>query len=260
MGLFGFGKKKNDAVTQNTVNTQATDAATPVNTIGGKVNLSKEDRVHRVNLRKEQIGQYCAGVGVLNGAKARVGLVLDYSGSMSKLYRNGTIQEVIEQMLPLAMNFDDDGNMETWLFDDEFHRLPDINLNNFYGYIEREAKYSMGCTQYAPVMADVEKKYMQEAPANLPNYIIFITDGDNSDHSQAERFIKNVSDKPIFWQFVGVGDSSFNFLEKLDEMDGRYIDNANFFKVGKPEDITYEKLLAEFPSWLSNSKVQAMLR
>lgn len=252
MGLFGLGKK-------NTV-ANAQGASTEPTRVGGKVNLTKEERVNRVNLRKNQIGQYCSGIGVLNGAKAKVGLVLDYSGSMTTLYRNGTIQEVIEQMLPLAMQFDDDGNMETWLFDDGFHRLPDINLNNFDGYIEREAKFRMGCTNYAPVMKDVEQAYMGENPVTLPSYVIFITDGDNADYRETEAFIKQVSTKPIFWQFVGIGKTSFAFLEKLDNLEGRYVDNANFFKVDKPSDITYETLLAEFPSWLSNPNVQAMFR
>lgn len=42
-------------------------------------------------------------------------------------------------------------------------------------------------------------------------------------------------------------------------MDGRYVDNADFFKVKTMNDITYENLLNEFPKWLENPKVKDML-
>lgn len=55
---------------------------------------------------------------------------------------------------------------------------------------------------------------------------------------------------PIFWQFMGVGkgrrskskrllslsDSDFPFLENLDELSGRLIDNANCFSVSSPDE------------------------
>lgn len=113
-------------------------------------------------------------------------------------------------------------------------------------------------------MQDVDRFYIEEEPVNLPNYVIFITDGDNSDKSRAEEMISRISGHPIFFQFIGVGDSSFNFLEKLDDMEDRYVDNANFFSVSNINDMSdddlYDKLFAEFPSWLKNEKVQEMLK
>ena len=40
---------------------------------------------------------------------ARVGLVMDISGSMERRYRNGTVQEIVNHILPIAVQFDDDG-------------------------------------------------------------------------------------------------------------------------------------------------------
>ncbi len=227
-----------------------------------KVSLSKEESIQKVNLAKEEVHKVCLTKSPLNGLVARVGLVLDYSGSMSSLYRDDTVQAVIEKILPLAMEFDDNGTMEVWIFENGYHRLPDINLNNFYGYVQREitSKYRMGGTNYAPVMQDVFRKYIQEDPAKISDYIVFITDGDNSDHAQTDRVIKEVSKYPIFWQFVGVGNASFSYLQKLDEMQGRYIDNANFFSVSRTSAIQYSDLLNEFPGWLADPKVKAMLK
>ncbi|MBR1527733.1 MAG: VWA domain-containing protein [Oscillospiraceae bacterium] len=227
-----------------------------------KINLSKEESVHKINLAKEEVHKVCLTKSPLNGLVSRVGLVLDYSGSMSSLYRDGTVQGVIEKILPLAMEFDDNGTMEVWIFESGFHRLPDITLDNFYGYVKNEiiGKYQMGGTNYAPVMQDVFKRYIQEEPAKIPDYIVFITDGDNADHGKTNEIIKKAAEHPIFWQFVGVGNESFNYLKKLDDMKNRYVDNADFFSVSKASAIEYQDLLNEYPGWLADPKVKAMLQ
>lgn len=98
---------------------------------------------------------------------------------------------------------------------------------------------------------------------DIPTFVFFITDGDNFDQNQTESFIKAVSKYPIFWQFVGIGRERFSFLSRLDDLPGRYIDNANFFKIDDLSSIAdeqlYEKLLNEFPSWLKEVKRKGML-
>jgi hypothetical protein len=115
----------------------------------------------------------------------------------------------------------------------------------------------MGGTNYAPVMKDIYKKYILEEPANVPTLCLFMTDGNNFDHGDTTAFMKEVSKYPIFWQFVGMGSASFDYLERLDTLKGRVVDNANFFSV---RDLTrmsdtelYQKLLAEYPQWLIDS-------
>lgn len=138
----------------------------------------------------------------LNNVVARVGLVLDISGSMRNLYRNGTVQKVVERILAVASQFDDDGQLDVFINDG-------------------------GC-----------KKTIKKP-------------------------VVSSSNKPIFWQFVGIGDSNFEVLKKLDEMEGRFIDNANFFHIQDIEKISddelYNKLLHEFPSWLQEAKEKGVL-
>lgn len=211
-----------------------------------------------ISLAKEEVHQICLTKKPLINLIARVGLVLDYSGSMSELYDSGTIQYVVERILPLAMEFDDNNTMEVWIFENGYHRLPDITLSNYKGYVEREIrrKYRMGGTNYAPVMNNVVKEYKK---GKFPAYTLFITDGDNFDKDDTDKVIIEASKYPIFWQFVGVGGASFDYLQQLDDMSGRYVDNADFFRVDKIGDITYEKLLNEFPEWLENDKVKGMM-
>lgn len=229
------------------------------------LNLSKEESQNLLNLRKETVNLLCLSKNIAPEQKARVSVVMDYSGSMSNLYKNGTVQAVLERLLPIAMQFDDNGEMELWLFDDSFRRLPNITLKNFYGYVDKEImskNWHMGCTEYAPIMKDVFKKYMVEEPDDIPNLVLFITDGNNSDAPETRRTITKLAEYPIFWQFVGIGGNRFTFLEALDELDGRYVDNANFFPLNDFAQIEdndlYGRLLEEYPNWLNYPELKQM--
>ena len=229
------------------------------------LNLSKTEADNLLNLRKEKIQTLCLEKKTLQNIKSRVALVLDYSGSMRNLYKNGTVQSIIERILPIAMQFDDDGEMELWLFDDSYRHLEPINLNNYYGYVEKNilGKWHMGATRYSPIIKDIKYTYIDKKPEKISNYIIFITAGDNSDKTDTKITIKEVSKHPIFFQFVGIGNDNFSFLEKLDDLEDRYVDNANFFSIKDINQMSdneiYNKLLAEFPSWLENIKVKKII-
>jgi vWA found in TerF C terminus len=197
----------------------------------------------------------------LTNVTARVGLVLDISGSMRKLYKNGTVQRVVERILAVASQFDDDGALDVWVYDNEFSRLKPVTEHDFEGYVDQyilnnDLIHKFGRNDEPPVMEDVIQKYTSEDPSKDPAFIVFINDGG------CKRTIKkpvvSSSDKPLFWQFVGIGDSNFEVLEKLDEMDGRYIDNANFFHIKDVEAISdnelYDLLLNEFPDWLKEAR------
>ncbi|URT71956.1 vWA domain-containing protein [Cytobacillus firmus] len=203
----------------------------------------------------------------LTNVTARVGLVLDISGSMRKLYKNGTVQRVVERILAVASQFDDDGELDVWVYDNEFSRLKPVTEHDFEGYVDQyilnnDLIHKFGRNDEPPVMEDVIQKYTSEDPSKDPAFIVFINDGG------CKRTIKkpvvSSSDKPLFWQFVGIGDSNFEVLEKLDEMDGRYIDNANFFHIKDVEAISdnelYDLLLNEFPDWLKEAREKNVIR
>lgn len=212
----------------------------------------------KISLAKEEVKKVCLTKQPLQNLIANVAVALDYSGSMDRLYSNNTVQNTLENLLPIAMTFDDNETMEVWRFGNGCKRLSDLTMNNIHNYLVNE---NSNCptegTNYAPVMKDVVKAYKKN---KIPAYIIFITDGDNFDKEETTKIIKEASEYPIFWQFVGVGNAGFNFLQALDDMTNRYVDNADFFQVKTMNDITYENLLNEFPNWLSNPKVAEMLK
>jgi hypothetical protein len=202
----------------------------------------------------------------LTNVVARVGLILDISGSMRSLYKNGTVQKVVERILAVASQFDDDGTLDVWVYDNEFSRLKSVSERDFVNYVEdyilsNDLIHKFGRNDEPPVMEDVINKYIVEQPAKEPTFIVFINDGGCK--RTIKKPIVSSSNKPIFWQFVGIGDSNFEVLEKLDTMEGRFIDNANFFHIKDIEKISdeelYNNLLNEFPEWLVEAKTKGIL-
>jgi hypothetical protein len=209
----------------------------------------------------------------IDGQKAQVVLALDYSISMDSLYRNGTVQDVVERILPLGLAFDDNGEVDFYLFHDGFRKVPEnITFKNIDGYINSKVigKYDMGGTNYAPVINEITKDFTtkrsglfgmsktQVQTLEYPVYVIFITDGENFDKPATERALIDASQHGIFFQFVGIGNSTFNFLDRLDNLSGRKLDNANFFKVrdirSAQDTELYNNLMNEFPGWLTQAK------
>lgn len=248
----------------------------------GKINLSKDKEKlggHVVNLSKCVVNLSKKAEVDLGNTKARVIAVLDYSGSMSELYSKGVVQKVLNKLVPLGLTFDDNGEIESYLFSTGFKKLPEITLENYSDYIKKVAEksgFSMGCTEYAPVLEDIrdlhqveqnknggffsklfgKKQSLENTAVNLDENIlvIFITDGDNSDKSETNKVIRELSETKTFIQFVGIGNSKFSYLEKLDNLSDRKVDNTGFTKfsdISKVEDTElYTNVLEQFADWL----------
>ena len=255
--MFKFLNKKNKSEKKK-VELEFTNNPIPLN-------LSKEASLDLLNLRKDTVSNICSSIPDLKNMKARVSLVLDFSGSMRDMFTDGTVQAAIERLMPIANQFDDDGEMDLWIFENGYKRLDAININNFYGIAKKIYEENrMGGTNYSPVMNDVINKYTKEDRSYLPAYIFFLTDGDNFDKKETENLIKKTCKEPIFWQFVGLGTASMSFLENLDDMEGREIDNVDFFRLSKPNNVTdkslYEKCFDEYPEWVRTVRNKGIIR
>lgn len=263
-------------------------AATPA-AAAGKVSLEK--RVEReapqlVNLVK-QAGVSLQKVGLSNH-RAKVCLCLDISGSMGALYRKGLVQSFAERVLALGCKFDDDGDIDVFLFGEYVHHPASMGLANCTDYVKQViARHPLeGDTRYGRAMEAIRKFYFPDADggertrplkAAVPVYVMFVTDGSTSDKTVTERQIRWSSMEPIFWQFMGIGkgrkskskrlavfsDSDFPFLESLDELPGRLIDNANYFSVSSPDEHSdaalYDLLMTEYPGWLKLAAQHGLL-
>lgn len=232
----------------------------------------------------------------LVGVQAEIVLAIDRSGSMNQLYQNGTVQELVERLLGVGMNMDANKEIDVFQFNDSFNYVGVATEENHANFVKKNKMTVSGGTKYAPVMKAVIEKYgtslekKTQVPAKKglfgslfgkkeveevvehskaivkpthPTFVFFITDGNNFDVAETERVVRESANQPIFWQFVGIGREKFNFLQKLDDLQGRYVDNADFFKVEDikkvSDDELYNKLLTEFPDWLREVKAKGML-
>lgn len=201
----------------------------------------------------------------LEKTKARVVLVLDASGSMNGRYSGGVVQEIVNRVIPLAVNFDDDAEIDMFAFGDKPVKLPSISLDNFREAIEGKWKsWDVGARINNEL--DTMKLVMNdhhEAHASDPTYVIFISDGGVGSRKAMQDMIRECSNQAVFWQFMGIGGHNYGALESLDTLDKRTVDNANFFAVDKLNDMSdgelYDALLSEFPDWISAAKQAGIL-
>jgi len=210
----------------------------------------------------------------LDGVNSRVVLVLDISRSMNKMYKDGTVQEIVERSLALTLNFTD--KIDVILFGTKSYQLPSVGLKDLDGYIEREvlSKYSVNeATMYSKAIELIEKVYRLSLLKRILNYfkkikpepvfVIFITDGNNMDKKSTTSIIKKISKRAIFFQFIGIGKETFSYLKKLDTLTGRFIDNAGFAPIEDIKRISdsdlYSLLLKEYPEWIKEAKNKELI-
>lgn len=247
-GLFG---KKNETENSGVLHNQV---ATPTSSNSMVIDMSKS----KENLNKVLIDMSKNAKIDMTKHKARVALAMDYSGSMDSLFRNGSVQKTVSRLLPIALKFDDNGELESWLFSNDFKRLKAVNESNFGNYVKNVMEKSgmwMGGTQYAPVLEDIVHYYKDLEPSTTPSFIIFITDGENMDHDKSDRIVRELSNYNMFVQFVGIGSERFNYLQSLDNLSGRKHDNTGFIAVrdmAKMDDgQLYTEILRQYKEWLN---------
>ncbi|GAA0593353.1 VWA domain-containing protein [Streptomyces crystallinus] len=245
------------------------------------------DMRKRLDLRKEKVA-VCLTKHGAQGVSARVVLVLDASGSMSSLYRDGVVADVVERMAAVAAQLEDDGTMQAWAFATESTQLPDLRIGElptwlqthvpagrgprferlvkhrgFFGRRGREEMQDIGWgNEEQKVIAQV-RAYVKENPAAVPTLVLFFSDGGVYNDVQIERELRSAADEPLFWQFVGLGQADYGVLERFDTLTGRRVDNTGFFAVDDIAKVSdeelYDRLLSQFPSWLTAARAAAIL-
>jgi hypothetical protein len=242
------------------------------------INLAKEtEKVHVVLDKIEAVTKV--------EIKANVVVMEDMSGSMSWNVHNGIVDDIIGKMLAIGLNVDVDGSIDVFSFNDTAKEIGKVTKKNVDGFVKDvflSKTRASGGTTYSSAIEKVVGKYGRPNQAKglfakvfgskdvvdktIPTLVFFITDGDNErgDYNRAKKLLADCSDLPIFWQFIGIGNGrreSFPFLNELDTMSGRVVDNANFFPANSTmsNDDLYEQILIEFPSWLKEVKSKGIL-
>ncbi|GAB7107731.1 VWA domain-containing protein [Streptomyces phaeofaciens JCM 4814] len=236
------------------------------------ISLSKvqETAPALVNLYKS------AGVSLtkhgLDGQRAAVYLVVDYSGSMKPYYGDGSVQALADRVLGLSAHLDDDGRVPVVFFSTDVDAVTEIALADHQGRVERIAAGlgHMGKTSYHLAMDAVIDHYLDSGSRD-PALVVFQTDGGPINKLAAERYLCKAARLPLFWQFIGFGDrgsKQFDFLRRLDELPvpaKRVVDNAGYFHAGAdprtvPDAELYDRLVGEFPKWLVAARAAGIVR
>lgn len=221
---------------------------------------------HLVSLAKK--AQVSLEKAKLTHVKARVALVLDASGSMNSQYSKGRVQEVVNRLLPLAVHFDDDGAIDCWAFAAKPQKLSEITLANHKDFIVTDnggwRGWSVGSRiNDEPKVMEQVIAYYQKTGDRTPVYVLFISDGGVHENRKITKLMVEAAKLPVFWQFVGVGGRGYGILEKLDDMDGRVVDNCSFFALDDLHQISeeqlYDQLMEEFPSWIKEATAKGIL-
>ncbi|MDG5496030.1 VWA domain-containing protein [Niveispirillum sp. BGYR6] len=252
--------------------------ATPLSKAGAS-RVSLEKRLVNLEKKDQQLVSLIKKVQVslekkrLVTDRAKVALVLDISGSMRSLYRSGKVQHFVERAMAIAYRFDDDGEIDVFLFGARDHHYGSLNVDTYRGFVPAMlGQYNLeGGTRYGQVMRRIRAFYASQSDwGQMPVYVMFLTDGGTEDRALSEKMIVEASREPIHWSFIAIGERpaggllergkksgrlprGFDFLAYLDDMPGRLVDNANFFAVDDPskpsDEEIFELLMEEFPSW-----------
>ncbi|MFC1434377.1 VWA domain-containing protein [Streptacidiphilus sp. N1-3] len=264
----------------------------------GDRNLLDLTKRAAVTLEKRGLGEHTA----------RVALCLDISASMSMLYRSGKVQALVERVLALGLRFDDNAEVDVFLFGREGHEAGSVGLNSYQGWTDQMLQRWRleGGTDYAAAMHLIRKEYFgsggkRKKPHSdrQPVYVMFVTDGHTTSEQATRDHVMSSSYEPLFWQFMGIGrssksvdapvaaqapppdlkqsrfarrmasmtanwgDGTFRFLEELDDMPGRFLDNADFFCVQDPANLgdeqLFELMMGAYPTWLQQAHAQGLI-
>lgn len=215
--------------------------------------------------------------------KAAIAANLDISGSTEKLYQSGAMQAAFQRIMPIAVNFDDNGEIDVWAFNggSDFDYAGTASRGNYAGFVQQEilnnrSVRKWGSTDYAPVMRANLRHFgylrEQEVKASglkgllggssqqtvlcpnpnsaYPTLVYHVTDGENSsgDRAAVRELLASCEQAgvPIYFHMIGIGNPrSFDFIEEIADQYGNvgFVNVSNVMHLADGADEVYELLL-----------------
>jgi hypothetical protein len=223
--------------------------------------------------KKELVGLQLAKRNVPTDLIMRVKSIMDVTGSFEWAFNDGTIQELYNRLIPVAMRFDDNQSLESYWFSNAAGVAPEIKPEDFDNYVGKflasvPDKNLWNGTYYAKALEalwdDINGKetvskgffglFKKEQQKSLypPTYVMFVTDGDAYDETEADKLLAKFADKKTYIQLIGVGrGSSFNYLKRMADKYG-HVGFVTFPDLEKTSDQKlYEAMLNdELCDWI----------
>lgn len=243
-----------------------------------KITGGDQKMVGRVRLTMDQLDK--SGVDP-NQTPMQVVLVIDHSGSMRDEFASGQVQDAAERALAFGATLDPDGSVQVVFFDDVAHEPKQLDLRNYRGWVNQNAPRDWGYTNLADAVykgievagdqlesRDVAKlvneRKLRPVAANMPVYLIVITDGEpytssgfrrRDDKAEAREALRRTSYAPIFVKilFVSNDTGGLRFVEDLDEgIPGQLFDNIDTKRAGNLSHVGDQQFTAMMTDELSS--------
>lgn len=221
------------------------------------VSLEKKIEAAKVVLTKRQL---------LTPPQVDVALAIDISGSMQGEYQDGLVQEITERCLALALNFDRDRKLDVWTFNNSTQYVGNVTEHKFDGFVTREILNNpkikkWGGTDYSPVLKSVRDKFFGGAVSSImsmfkkknttsPVFLMFITDGNNTDHNEFEKTLKQLRSENIYIQMLCIGNDDFSYAKRVADSEP----NVGFCEIRNVKALNDEQMMEklvsdEFVNW-----------
>lgn len=251
MGLFGKKKLRPVFVPAKTLAAKKTVTLTPIQAgqPAANVSLIKNNGVDFVK-KVDSAVKLQKDMGV--GNRFDVIALIDESGSMGHLFRNGTVQAVTERALAWTAGVDADGMAPVGGFASGFKWHGEVDLSNVMGIVDREGWTTWGSTDLA---AGLREAFEVAKQADNPVYLFVVTDGAPNDRQAVIQLVKDMSEYPIIIKFLLIGTDSYGkqFLEYIDDLEqhepgGRLFDNVDtqhIENVSSVSDDDFNKAMTE---------------